>query len=64
MDMEPKFGQMAQSIRENGRRIKQMERVNFGMLMVIFLKVSGRMIKQMVMEHTFMLMALNMKGIG
>ena len=64
MDMEPKFGLMVQSIKENGRRIKQMGRVNFGMLMVIFLRVSGRMIKPMVMEHTFMLMVLNMKGIG
>jgi hypothetical protein len=54
MGKELKFGPMEQSMRENGLKIKQMERVNSGMLMVISTTASGKMIKLMGMASTCM----------
>ena len=45
----------------NGRIIKLMEEVNFGMLMEMYLKVNGKTIKLMDKVRMSMLMVLNMK---
>jgi len=49
-----KHGPMGQNMKGNGKIIKLMAKVNFGMLMVIFLKEIGKMIKPMVMEFIYM----------
>jgi len=54
MGQELKYGQMVPSMRENGETIKQMERVNFGMLMEMYTKVNGKMIKLTGMGSTSM----------
>jgi hypothetical protein len=59
-----KCGLTVQNMKENGVKIKQMAKVNFGTQMVMFMKVSGKMIKQMVMEFMFILTELNMKDNG
>ena len=41
-------------MRENGKRIRHTEKVNFGMLMEMYLMENGKMIKQMGMEYTLM----------
>lgn len=40
--------------KENGKKIKQMEMENFGMLTVIYLKANGWMIKQTDTECIYM----------
>lgn len=52
-DLELKFGQMAQSTKENGSSTKPMEKGNSGMPMVTFTKVSGRKTKLMAMEFMY-----------
>ena len=54
-DMVPVFkcGLTVQNMKESGAKIKQMVKVNFGMQMVMFMKVIGKMIKQMVMEFMY-----------
>lgn len=49
-----KPGPMELNTKESGKKIRHMEKVNFGMLMEIFLKVIGKMTRQMVMEYIFM----------
>lgn len=41
-----------------------MDKVNFGMLMVIFMRDNGRMIEHMVLVNIYILMVLNMKDFG
>ena len=41
-------------MRDSGRRIKLVEKENFGMLMVIYLMGNGKMIRLTDMELTFM----------
>ena len=45
-----KFGQIMQSTKENGEKIKQTVVGNSGMLTETYMKVNGKMIKQMAME--------------
>ena len=53
MVQELKFGLMVQSMKENGQKIKQMERESFGMQMVTYTKVTGLMTRPMGMVPTF-----------
>ena len=59
-----KFGQMVRDTKGNGAIIKQMEKENSGMQMVIFMKELGRKIKQMVTVCMFIKMAPDMKVNG
>ena len=59
-----KYGQTERGMKGNGNLIKLMERVNFGMQMVMFMKANGRMIKQMDTEFIFMSMVQDTKAIG
>lgn len=63
-DQAHSFGQMELAMKVNGATTKQTELANFGMLTVMFMKVSGRMIKQMDTEFTFTSMVLDTKAIG
>lgn len=54
MGLEYRPGPMELNTKENGKIIKLMEKVSFGMLMVIFLKEIGEMIKLMGKEFIFM----------
>jgi hypothetical protein len=54
MVMAYRFGQMVQDMKENGRKIRHMEKENSGMLMVMFLKEIGKMIKLMDTGSTLM----------
>lgn len=64
MDMVFKFGQMGQSMKASGKITKHMERVNFGMRMVMFLTANGKMIRRTGTEFTLMLTVRNMKASG
>jgi hypothetical protein len=48
----------------NGKTIKPMGRVNFGMLMAIIMKVSGEAIERMVLVFIYIQMGHDMKGNG
>lgn len=47
-------GPMGLNMKGNGKIIKLMERVNFGMLTETFLKETGKTIKLMDMVYTYM----------
>ena len=64
MVLEFRYGQMVQSTKVNGKTIKPMAKVNFGMQMEMFMKETGKMIRQMASESTFMLMGLAMRVNG
>lgn len=64
MDMVLRNGKMAQSMLGNGNSIRHVVKVNSGMLMVIFSKVSGLMIKPMASAFIPIKMEPNMKVIG
>ena len=51
MEMETKYGQTAVSIKDNGNRIKLMEKEYFITQMEIFMRVNGLMIKLMAKGH-------------
>jgi len=55
---------MVLNIRGNGKIIKQMDRANLSMLMVIIMKDNGRMINRMVKEHFNLRMEVSTKGNG
>ena len=57
MGSECKSGKMAPNIKANGRTIKLMARVLFGMLTVTFMKVNSEMINQMAMVSFTVLIA-------
>ena len=59
-----KCGLMVPSMKVNGKIIKLMERVNFGMQTEISTKESGKMTRLMVKVSTYMLMAQDMKVTG
>lgn len=63
-DLEYKFGQMEQGMKENGRKIKLMEKENFGMLTETSLMENGRKTKHLVMEYIIMQTEQNMKESG
>jgi hypothetical protein len=54
MVMEYKYGQMVQNMKDTGVIIKLMERVNFGMQMVMYLMENGKKIKLMDSEYIHM----------
>lgn len=64
MDMVVKFGWMAHVMKENGNKTKHVEKVFFGMCMVILMKGIGLMIKQKDTVFTLILMEQNMKVNG
>ena len=64
MAMVARFGQMVQNMKDNGKKIKLMEEVNFGIQMEITLKGIGKMIKLTVLEFIYTQMERNMKVIG
>lgn len=45
MDMEFKYGGMELNMRDNGNKIEQMVRVNFGMSVEIFMMENGKKIE-------------------
>lgn len=53
-EKEHKNGPMVQDMKGIGKQIKPMEKVNFTMLMEMYLKVNGNMIKQMGLVLMFM----------
>ena len=55
---------MVLDMKDNGKMIKRMVKVNFNMLMETSMKESGSTIKRKGMEHIVMLMAHFMKGLG
>ena len=54
MAKEFKYGQMVRDMKENGKKIKLVVKVNLDMSMVMSLMVNGKMIKQMDTEFIFM----------
>lgn len=64
MVMVLKYGLMVPSMKESGKIIRLMARVNFGMQMVISMKESGKMIKPMARECIYMLMGRDMRVTG
>lgn len=64
MDREYKYGLMVLNMRENGKIIKQMGRVSFGIQGEIIMKDNGKMIGLVVMEFICMPMDLNLKENG
>ena len=64
MDKGPKYGQMVQNMKANGKIIKHMVKEHFGMFMVINMKVNGKEIKLMALENILTAMEPPMKVIG
>jgi hypothetical protein len=64
MDMESKSGLTMPNTKENGDKIKHVERASFGMQTEIILMGNGRMIRQVVMEFICILTALSMRACG
>ena len=64
MDMGYKFGQMVQSMKENGGTIRQQEEASSLIVMGTPMKVNGKTIWQMDMECICMWMVQNMKDNG
>ena len=62
--MAYKFGLMERNMKDNGLKVRLMERVSLFMRMVMSIKVNGKMIKLMDMEYILIVMELNMKDIG
>jgi hypothetical protein len=62
--MEFKFGQMELNIKEIGCMDKPMEKVNFFMLMAIYMMDIGKMAKLTDMESSHNIQVPSMKGIG
>jgi hypothetical protein len=59
-----RYGLMELNTKGNGEAIKPMERENFGMLTVTFLRGIGKTIKRTVMVFTVIRMAQNTKETG
>ena len=51
MDKESKSGSMGLDMKDNGEMEKQMAKVNYIMLMVLYTKENSLMIKQKEMDH-------------
>lgn len=65
MDLESKIGQMEQSMKVNGKRIKLVVKANLHMQTVMYTKANGKMTKLMVLVLTFIQnLRLNTKVIG
>lgn len=60
MDLVSRSGQIIRSMMDSGVRVKLTDRVDFIMLMEIFMKETGLRIKQMAMERTHTQMVQNM----
>ena len=64
MATEIKSGLMEVNIKVSGKKIKQMEKAGFFILMVMFMMVIGLMIRQMVKEHIHIQMEPNILVSG
>lgn len=62
--MAYRYGQMVRAMKESGKKIRLMERANFGMSTEMYLMASGRMIRLTGMEYTHIKMERNTKAIG
>ena len=64
MDLVSRSGQIIRSMMDSGVKVKLTDRVDFIMLMEIFMMDIGKMIKPMDMDNILILMVLNTKAIG
>jgi hypothetical protein len=64
MGSEYKYGQMVQNMKDFGEKIKQMEKGDLLIVMVMFMKESGKMIKLKDLEYILIMMVLDMREIG
>ena len=64
MAMVYKFGLMEQNMKDNGLKVKPMDRENLSMQMVMYIKENGKMIKLMDMEYILIVMEPNIRDTG